>query len=161
MIILGIDPGIATTGYGVIELQVTSYKLQVIDYGCIKTSLKLSFSERLLKIYNEIVTIIKKYKPARIGVESVYFAKNVKTAMKVSEARGVVMLAAGRLGIPVFELTPLQVKQALTSYGQASKLQVQEMVKRILNLKEIPRPDDAADALAVAITCAQTKHYES
>ena len=81
--------------------------------------------------------------------------------MKVSEARGVVMLAAGRLGIPVFELTPLQVKQALTSYGQASKLQVQEMVKRILNLKEIPRPDDAADALAVAITCAQTKHYES
>ncbi len=158
MIILGVDPGIATTGYAIIKV-LSSNKLQVFDYGCIKTHKKKVFPQRLSQIHDELTNLIKKYKPDQVAVETIYFAKNAKTVMKVSEGRGVVILAAAENGVNVMEFTPLQVKQALTGYGRASKEQIQKMVKSVLNLKKIPKPDDVADALAIAITCAQTKSW--
>lgn len=158
MIILGIDPGIAIVGYAAISLK--DNKLLVLDYGCIKTSKKQVFSQRLYQIYHELRILIKKYKPDQVAVENIYFAKNVKTAMRVSEARGVAVLAAAKSKIKVLEFTPLQIKQALTGYGRASKGQIQEMVKTMLGLKKIPKPDDVADALAIAITCLQTKSFD-
>lgn len=157
MVILGIDPGLATTGYGIIKFEIRNSKFEIIDYGCIKTSATLSFARRLEIIYKELDNLIKRHKPNKIAIEKIFFAKNVKTAMQVGEARGVVTLVAIQNKIPIFEFTPLQIKQALTGYGQASKEQIQKMVRTILNLKEIPKPDDAADALAAAITCAETK----
>lgn len=159
MLILGIDPGVATTGYGIIKM-VSGNKLSVVDYGCIKTPKKKVFSQRLFQIYRELTSLIKKYKPNQVAVETIYFAKNAKTVIKVSEGRGVAILAAAENGVNVVEFTPLQVKQALTGYGRASKEQIQKMVKSTLNLKEIPKPDDVADALAIAITCAQTKSWK-
>jgi len=157
MIILGIDPGTAITGYGVIEkLKVQSQKLKVIDYGCIKTTADLSTAERLAKLYEELDALIKKYKPGIVAVEDIFFFKNLKTAIKVSQARGVILLTIAQNKIPVAEYTPLQIKQAVACYGRAEKIQVQRMVKILLNLEEIPKPDDAADALAVAICCAHT-----
>ena len=160
MLILGIDPGIAVTRYGIIEVASGS-KLSMVDYGCIKTSKNEIFSQRLLIIYRDLEEIIKKYHPDKISIENIYFAKNMKTAMKVSEARGVVTLAAAKSKAQIFECTPLQVKQTLTGYGQATKSQIQQMVKLVLKLNDIPRPVDAADALAIAITCAQTKSFLS
>ncbi|TSC95460.1 MAG: crossover junction endodeoxyribonuclease RuvC [Parcubacteria group bacterium Athens1014_10] len=151
MIILGIDPGIATTGYGIIEQDRNGIKL--IDYGCIKTEAKNDFSERLKKIHQELKKIIKNCKPSAVAVEDIFFAKNSKTAIKVAEARGVILLTVIQLDIPLYEFTPLQVKQGLTNYGQAPKRQLQKMVAKFLNLDKIPQPDDAADALAIAI-CA-------
>ncbi|MGC9048761.1 MAG: crossover junction endodeoxyribonuclease RuvC [Patescibacteria group bacterium] len=156
MVILGIDPGLATTGYGIIKLSMINNQLSMVDYGCIETSAKLSFAERLEIIYNELEKLIKKYKPDKIAIEKIFFAKNVKTAMQIGEVRGVATLVAVKNKTPLFEFTPLQIKQALTGYGQASKKQIQKMVKIILNFREIPKPDDAADALAVAIICANT-----
>ena len=158
MIILGIDPGVATTGYGVIKTEGNN-KWSAIDYGCILTSPKIVFSKRLSKIFNELKFLIEKYKPEKIVVEKIYFAKNVKTAFQVGEARGVIVLTADLNDVPICELTPLQVKQALTGYGQASKQQIQKMVKLVLKLKEIPKPDDAADALAIAMAGAQMKNF--
>ncbi|MEK7166946.1 MAG: crossover junction endodeoxyribonuclease RuvC [Patescibacteria group bacterium] len=155
MIILGIDPGLAITGYGIIN--ETKQGINLIAYGCINTSSKFSAIERLEKIYQELRKIIKKYNPEKIGVEKLFFAKNAKTALMVGEARGVILLTIKQAKVPFFEFTPLQVKQAITTYGRASKQQIQKMIKLILNLKEIPKPDDAADALAIAITCSQTK----
>lgn len=155
MIILGIDPGTATTGFGVIK-KIGKQKLKLIDYGCIKTSANLSTAERLNKLHKDLNLLIKKNNPNIVAVEDIFFFKNLKTAIKVSQARGVILLTAAKLKIPIFECTPLQVKQAITSYGRAEKIQVQKMVKTLLNLKEIPKPDDAADALAVAICCAHT-----
>lgn len=155
MVIFGIDPGLATTGYGIIKIKNRNAKIKIIDYGCVKTSAKLLLAERLEIIYKELEKLIKKYKPDKIVIEKIFFAKNVKTAMQVGEARGVVTLLAIQNRIPIFEFTPLQIKQALTGYGQASKEQIQKMVKIILGLKEIPKPDDVADALAIAITCNQ------
>ncbi len=157
MIILGIDPGLATTGYGIIKLEIKNQKLKIINFGCIKTSPNLPFAKRLEIISDELEKIIKKNKPDKVGMEKIFFAKNAKTAMQVGEARGVITLGIIRHQIPLVELTPLQVKQALTGYGQASKQQIQKMVKMILSLKDIPRPDDAADALAIAITASGTK----
>lgn len=154
MITLGIDPGTATTGYGIIKKENGS--LKCIDYGVILTSKNLSFGERLLFIYKEVRNLIIKHKPNRIAVEDLYFFKNEKTAFKVGQARGVVMLAIEESGNTPLEPTPLQVKQAVSGYGKAGKNQVQKMVQLILNLKEIPRPDDAADALAIAIYCANS-----
>ncbi len=154
-IILGIDPGVAITGYGVIK--VLSNKNELVDYGCILTSAKKPFNERLEQIYRELKQIIKKYKPQQIAVEELFFCKNVKTALKVGQARGVILLTSIQEKILLREFTPLQVKQAVTSYGRADKRQVQEMVKILLNLKNIPKPDDAADALAIAICCAHSK----
>ena len=157
MIILGIDPGTAATGFGIInKLKVKNQKLKVITYGCIKTPTNLTTAERLKVLHNQLNLLIKKYKPDMVAVEDIFFFKNLKTAVKVSQARGVILLTAAKSKIPIFECTPLQVKQATTSYGRAEKIQVQKMVKTLLNLKEIPKPDDAADALAVAICCAHT-----
>lgn len=151
-IILGIDPGIADTGYGVIKKDEKG-NLICLDYGSIKTSAKLYVPDRLEIINIELTKIIKKYKPSLLSVEELFFCNNVKTAIVVGQARGVVLLTAKQNNISLVEFTPLQVKQAVSTYGKASKMQVQKMVKLLLNLKEIPKPDDAADALAVAI-CA-------
>lgn len=149
MIILGIDPGIAIVGYGVIQCKGNHFK--TIDYGCITTDSSLLFPERLKIVYNEIIKIIDKYKPEDLAIEELFFNKNAKTAIKVGQARGVEILAAVNRNMDVYEYTPLQIKQAIVGYGRAEKHQVQEMVKVLLNLKEIPKPDDVADALAVAI----------
>ena len=153
MIILGIDPGTATTGFGVIKtsnaLSCMAYGL--IKYGLIKTDPTWTMPQRLKKLYNELNKLIKKYRPEILAVENVYFFKNLKTALPVSQAKGVILLAAAKKNIPVYEFTPLQVKMAVAGYGKAEKEQVQKMVKVLLNLKEIPRPDDAADALGIAI----------
>lgn len=155
MIILGIDPGTATTGYGVIKnIGTRNQKLKIVDYGCIKTSPGFSDGERLKKINNELNKLIGRHKPKILAVENVYFFKNLKTAMPVSQAKGVILLTAAKKKIPVFEFTPLQIKMVIVGYGRASKSQIQKMVKFLLNLKKIPKPDDAADALAVAICCA-------
>lgn len=159
MIILGIDPGIADTGYGVIKKTGDHYSL--VDYGSIKTPAKTDLSERLVSLHNELESIIKKYQPEIIGVEELFFAKNVKTAITVAHARGVILLTAKEQNCTVREFTPLQVKQALIGYGRADKNQIQQMIKTILKLKEIPRPDDAADALAIAVCCGQTKKFIS
>ena len=149
MVILGIDPGTATTGYGVIESDGRS--LTMIEFGCIKTAKTKSLPERLEEIYHDLTKLIKKHKPAVMAVESVFFYNNVKTAIVVAEARGVVLLCGRQNKIVIREFTPLQVKNSLTNYGKAEKKQVQFMVKTLLNLKSIPKPDDAADALALAI----------
>ncbi|HUT96162.1 MAG TPA: crossover junction endodeoxyribonuclease RuvC [Candidatus Paceibacterota bacterium] len=153
MIILGIDPGTAITGYGIIE---KGEKLEMIKYGCIKTTTDLSTAERLNKLHAELEKLIKKYKPEIVAVEDIFFFKNLKTAIKVSQARGVILLAIAQSKIRVAEYTPLQIKQAVACYGRAEKSQVQKMVKVLLDLREIPKPDDAADALAVAICCAHS-----
>lgn len=154
MIILGIDPGIADTGYGVIQTEGNHFAC--FDYGSIKTSAQADLPDRLETLSLALTKIINKYKPELIGVEQLFFCKNVKTALIVGHARGVVLLTAKQNNIPLREFTPLQVKQAVSAYGKAGKTQVQRMVKMILSLKEIPQPDDAADALAVAI-CAANK----
>lgn len=147
---MGVDPGIAIVGYGFLELIGNSYK--VIDYGEINTKAKTPLPDRLNIIHDEMTELIKKYNPEDIAFEELFFNKNVKTAITVAQARGVEVLSAKKSGAGLYEYTPLQIKQALVGYGRATKNQVQEMVKIILNLKEIPKPDDVADALAVAIT---------
>ena len=154
MIIMGIDPGTAATGFGFIKKLPD--KLKIIDYGCIRTEAKFSTAERLKKIDQQLTKLIRKYKPERIAVEDIFFFKNLKTAVKVSQARGVILARAAQPKVSVIEYTPLQIKQAVTGYGRADKKQVQKMVQVILNLKEIPQPDDAADALATAICCAHS-----
>jgi len=149
MIILGIDPGFAITGYGIVKYE--GNKFSVIDYGAITTKASMQFSQRLLLLNNRLEDIIREYKPEAAAVEELFFNKNAKTAITAAHGRGVALLAAARSGIEVFEYTPLQVKQAVVGYGRAEKSQIQQMVKVILNLPEIPRPDDVADALAVAI----------
>lgn len=149
MIILGIDPGLATTGYGVVKKEGNSFKL--IDYDTITTSSDRTDVDRLSQLYEELLSLIDKYNPEHIAVEELFFNKNVKTAIRVGQARGVILLAGAQQSINVAEYTPLQVKQAVVGYGRASKQQVQQMVKALLNLEEIPKPDDAADALAISI----------
>ena len=156
MIVMGIDPGLANLGYAFIEIKKKGEKLKTIDYGCIITDPKFSTGERLKKIHNELNKLIKKYKPDIMAVESLYFFKNLKTALPVSQAKGVVLLAAAKKKIPVYEFTPLQVKMVVTGYGRAEKQQVQKMIKVLLNLDTVPKLDDAADALGVAICYAHT-----
>lgn len=149
MIILGIDPGYAIVGYGVIDYRNNHFS--VIDYGAITTDAKTPFNERLEIIYDELTAIIDKHTPEAMSIEKVFYNSNAKTVIDVSQARGVIMLAAQKKRLPVFEYTPLQVKQSVVGYGRAEKKQVQEMVRRILNLEKVPRPDDTADALAMAV----------
>jgi len=153
MIILGIDPGTATTGFGIIH----SHKKQLVcvEYGVIETPAKMDMGERLQMLNKDLEKIIKKHEPDIAAVESLFFFKNLKTAIPVSQARGVVLLTFSSKKVPIKEFTPLQAKTAVTGYGRASKDQVQKMVKHILNLDKIPKPDDAADALAIAVCCAQ------
>lgn len=148
MIILGIDPGLAETGWGIIQKSKNGW--EVLGYGSIKTKSEMPPAERLSKIHRETSTLIEKFRPDVVAVEELFFGANVKTAMKVGEARGAVLLACGATKVEVAEYTPLQIKIALTGYGRAEKSQVQKMVKRFLNLEKIPKPSHAADALACA-----------
>jgi len=152
--ILGIDPGIATVGFGIIEYDGNKFK--VIEYGAVTSPANLPMPVRLKMIYDDLSYIIDKYKPNEVAIEELFFNTNVKTAIVVGQARGVLILSASNHNIPVFEYTPLQVKQAVVGYGRAEKMQVQQMVKSILNLKEVPKPDDTADALAIAICHAHS-----
>ncbi len=152
MRILGIDPGLATTGWSVVDFD-NDGNPKPIDYGAIVTKKGLSVSVRLAEIYEDMNELIEKFKPDLAGIETLIFCNNAKTVMSVGEARGVVRLALEQNSIDIKEFTPLQVKNAVTGYGKASKEQVQKSVKIICNLKEIPKPDDAADAIAVAIAC--------
>lgn len=157
-IILGIDPGFAIVGYGVIKKEKNG-DIKAIDYGAINTHAKLPFATRLYQVHDDLKQIIKKYKPDKMVVEELFFYKNVKTAIEVGQARGVIILTGIQAGLPIEEYTPLQIKQAVASYGRAEKQQVQQMVKMLLNLKTIPKPDDAADALAVAICSANSNNF--
>jgi crossover junction endodeoxyribonuclease RuvC len=150
MIIIGIDPGIATTGYGIVQRDKRG-SFVCLDYGVIETKKEISTPKRLYSLYSDLSFLIKKYSPDFLSVENIYFFKNTKSVIAVSQAKGVIMLTAEKLKTPVYEFTPLQIKMTITGYGKADKNQVQEMIKMTLNLKEIPKPDDAADAIGVAI----------
>ena len=155
MIIVGFDPGLATLGYGVIETDKRA-KPKMIDYGIVSTPKDENLAVRLAMLEKGVKQIIDTFKPEEIAIEELFFAKNVKTGIAVAHARGVILLTAVKECGKIFEYTPLQIKQALTGYGRAEKIQIQQMVKTMLNLKGVPRPDDAADALAVALCHAQT-----
>lgn len=150
MRIMGIDPGTATVGFGIIDSSGQS-NYRLVDYGCIRTSPKDSGPERLKQIFDLILELIRDFRPECLVVEELFFNKNTKTALTVGQARGVILLAGVEKGLPIFEYTPLQVKQAVVGYGRAEKRQVQEMVRLLLKLEQLPAPDDAADALALAI----------
>lgn len=154
MRIIGIDPGTGILGFGIIE--IVKGKPVLVDGGVIRTPVKEDDAVRLLTIYEELTDIIAQTKPDEMAVEKLFFARNVTTAMTVAQARGVVLLTAMQAGIKIAEYTPMQIKQALTGYGKAEKKQIQEMVRVVLGLKEIPKPDDAADAIAAAITHSMT-----
>ncbi|MEG0050911.1 MAG: crossover junction endodeoxyribonuclease RuvC [Terrisporobacter sp.] len=158
MIILGIDPGIAIVGYGILEYK--NNKFRVIDYGAITTPSTMSNTKRLERIYKGIDLLIKNYDIDEVGVEELFFNKNVKTAITVAQARGVILLSCAHNDKPIYEYTPLQVKQGVVGYGRAEKAQVQHMVTSMLKLKEIPKPDDVADAIAVAICHAHANKLE-
>lgn len=154
MIIVGIDPGYAIVGYGVIDY--TGSKFTTIKYGACITEAKTDFNVRLKIIYDDMDFLFQKYKPSAMAIEKLFFTTNAKTAIDVAQARGVILLAAIKNDIPVYEYTPLQVKQAVVGYGKAIKKQVMEMTRILLNLEKIPKPDDAADALAVAVCHAHS-----
>lgn len=156
MIILGIDPGIATVGYGIITKDKTNICL---DYGVISTPKDKDTPQRLLMIASAVETLIEKYKPDEVAIEELFFNTNVKTAINVAQARGVILCTALKMGCRLYEYTPLQIKQGLTGYGRADKVQIQQMVKMLLCLEKIPKPDDAADALAVALCHLQTNRF--
>lgn len=155
MRIIGIDPGTGILGFGII--QVDKGKTQLVDGGVIRTPVKEDDAVRLQTIYDELSDIIAATKPDEMSVEKLFFARNVTTAMTVAQARGVVLLCGMQAGLTIHEYTPMQIKQALTGYGRAEKRQIQEMVRVVLQLKDIPRPDDCADALAAAITHSMTR----
>lgn len=149
MIILGIDPGFAITGYGLVKYENNNFK--VLEYGVVSTAAGMRFTDRLLEIDRKIDSLISLYKPDAVSIEELFFNNNAKTAISVAQGRGTAVMACARRDIPIYEYTPLQVKMAVAGYGRAEKSQVQQMVKIILKLDSIPKPDDAADALAIAI----------
>lgn len=149
MRVLGLDPGYAIVGYGVLDGRGRTYK--PVTYGAITTQAHTVFEERLEEIYNDMTELLAQTKPDAMAIETLFFTSNQKTVIAVAEARGVILLAAKKACVPIFEYTPLQVKQSVAGYGRATKNQVQEMTRRFLRLKKIPKPDDAADALALAI----------
>ena len=153
MVILGIDPGYAIVGWGVINYE--RGRFSPIDFGAVLTQAGRPFAERLEKIHADLSAVLERYQPDVASVEKLYFQNNQKTAIDVAEARGVILLALQQHGVPFYEYTPLQVKSAVTGYGQAEKPQVMEMTKRLLRLKSVPKPDDTADALALAVCHAQ------
>lgn len=158
MLVLGIDPGTATVGYGLVR-EGSDGSLQAIHYGVITTPPHLPMAARLKQIYDEVTQLIEMYQPDRAGVEELFFARNVTTAITVAQGRGVILLALTNAGLPVYEYKPNMVKQSISGYGGADKHQMQEMVRMLLGLEQIPRPDDAADALAVAITDIHSARY--
>jgi len=149
LVILGIDPGTAITGYGIIN--EANGGPRALTYGVIRTPANQELSKRLVTIYTELTALLDAYRPDAVAVEEVFFSKNARTALSVGHARGVVLLAVAQRNIPLFHYKPTQVKQAVTGYGGADKRQIQEMMRMLLGLKDIPRPDDAADALAIAL----------
>ncbi len=154
MVILGIDPGYAIIGYGIIGYNANRFS--VVEYGAVTTNANTKFSSRLEMIYSQLNEIILRRKPDVISIEKLYFNTNTTTAIDVAQARGVILLAAAHNKIPIFEYTPLQVKSAVTGYGRAEKKQVMDMIKNILRLEKIPKPDDTADALAIAVCHAHS-----
>lgn len=154
MRILGIDPGYAIVGYGVVDYQ--SSRFSPVEYGVITTEAGTDFEDRLVTIYDQLSVVIDRVQPEAMAIEQLFFTTNQKTAIAVGQARGVLLLCAKQKNVPIFEYTPLQVKQSVVGYGKAVKTQVMDMTRRLLNLKEIPRPDDAADALAIAICHGHT-----
>ena len=159
MRILGIDPGYAILGYGIIEL--TGNHFSVCDYGAVTTDANQDMPDRLKYLYQELMEIIARFKPDVVAIEALFFNKNTKTALLVGQARGIAVLCGANSGLAVFDYTPLQVKQGIVGYGRADKKQVQIMVKTILNLAEVPKPDDTADALAVAICHGHSMQYQN
>jgi crossover junction endodeoxyribonuclease RuvC len=159
MRILGIDPGYGRTGYGVIE--TIGNRIKSIEYGCIETKPNTPMPDRLFDIYGAVKEIIERLQPDALAIEQLFFAKNVTTGLDVAQARGVVLLAAREANLQIGEYTPMQVKQSLVGYGKAEKKQIQEMVRMFLGLATIPRPDDAADGLAIAITHAHTAPFNN
>jgi crossover junction endodeoxyribonuclease RuvC len=158
MVVLGIDPGTATTGYGLVG-ETPEGNLQALAYGVIITAPDLTMPERLLLLYKNLKEILILHRPESGAVEKLFFQRNVSTALSVGQARGVVLLAMAEVNLPVAEYTPMEVKQAVCGYGGAKKNQVQQMVKALLNLEVLPHPDDAADALAIAICHLNSSHY--
>jgi len=160
MLVLGIDPGTATTGYGLVR-QAEDGSLEAVDYGAILTPAEMPMPDRLASLYEQLQAIILLHRPDSSAVEKLFFQKNVKTALSVGQGRGVVLLALAQAHLPVGEYTPNEIKQAVTGYGSAGKQQMQEMVRLLLRLEHQPKPDDAADALAVAICHLHSSHYQS
>lgn len=154
MRILGVDPGIAIVGFGLIESNRGSVRM--LQYGAVTTEAGLPLATRLVQIENDMTALISQLKPDEIAVEELFFSKNITTGIAVAHGRGVILCTAERLGVPIFEYTPMQVKQAVAGYGLADKKQVMDMTKRLLKLKAVPKPDDAADALAIAICHARS-----
>lgn len=154
MRILGIDPGIAIVGFGLIESNRGSVRM--LQYGAVTTEAGLPLATRLVQIENDMTALIAQLKPDEIAVEELFFSKNITSGIAVAHGRGVILCTAERLGVPIFEYTPMQVKQAVAGYGLADKKQVMDMTKRLLKLKAVPKPDDAADALAIAICHARS-----
>ncbi len=159
MLILGLDPGYAITGYGLVQYQES--RLKPLDYGTVTTPVDMAFEYRLKAIFDGVEALIGRYHPQVVAVEELFFYNNKTTAIGTAQARGMVLLAAARQGLPVYEYTPMQIKKAVTGYGRADKQQVQLMVQALLGLKQMPRPDDAADALAVAICQAHTGRLDA
>ena len=157
MRVLGIDPGFAITGYGIIDYEGNKFKL--LESGAVTTEAGVSFPLRISKIYDDLTMLINKYNPDALSIEELFFNKNVKTAISVAHGRGAVLIAASKNNIPVYEYTPLQVKQAVVGYGRADKIQVQQMVKAILNLEKVPKLDDITDAMAIAICHAHSARF--
>ena len=157
MIILGIDPGIAIVGWGVIDYGGIGTKSKVLNYGAITTSSSMKTEDRIFEVHRELTAIIKTYNPEAAAIEELFFNTNITTGIKVAQARGVILLAAIQAGIPIFEYTPLQVKQSIVGYGRAEKHQVIAMVTSLLKLKKPPKPDDTADAAAIAICHSQCR----
>jgi crossover junction endodeoxyribonuclease RuvC len=160
MLIIGIDPGTAITGYGLVREEMDG-RLVTVDYGAILTSKKTPMPERLLQLYKGLKEIINLHQPERAAVEKLFFQRNVRTALSVGQARGVVLMALAQASMSISEYTPMQIKQAITGYGGADKRQIQHMVQALLELEEVPQPDDAADALAVAICHLHSARMES
>jgi crossover junction endodeoxyribonuclease RuvC len=159
MLVLGVDPGTATTGYGVVR-ELPNGDLEAVDYGIITTPARTPMPDRLQQLYEQIVALIARHQPDAAAVEALYFGKNVTTAITVAQGRGVILLALAQAGLPVREYKPAEVKQTIAGYGNAAKEQVQEMIRQLLQLDELPRPDDAADGLGLAITHLNASRFE-
>lgn len=156
MRILGIDPGYAIVGFGILDYTGSDFK--TVEFGAVTTPAKTDFNLRLKMIYDDLTFVFEKYKPQAMSIERLYFNTNQKTGIDVAQARGVILLAASQHDVEIYEYTPLQVKQSVVGYGQAEKKQVMEMTRQILGLAEVPKPDDTADALAIAICHGHTSH---
>ncbi len=157
--VLGIDPGTAIVGWGIVEGE--GQELALVEYGTIRTPANTPLVERISHIYEELNAILERFRPDGVGIEQLFFAKNVTTALPVAHARGVMLLAVHQRGVPLAEFTPMEIKQAVTGYGGADKHQMQQMVRLLLGLDEAPRPDDAADAVAVALCYHQTARFSA